>query len=307
MDLKMILPTRKRIKHHNTKNSDGGVITDMPIKKTKQISDFSDMGDISGFASGVNGNGDVGGNGGGVAMGESNDSGIIVDVPLKKKKTKQLSDFSDMGKISGFASGVSNNGDVAGNPAPSVDGGGDVAMGEAVNDDATKTYSYSCAMLPITKEIAVIMKYWTQNNIPADSLWIDEDTGMEGYENDPHVTIKYGLHTDDPDDIDDITKGYGAVTIQFGNISKFDDNPNFDVIKVDIITSKKLVSLNKLLSDNIDNTEMFPEYKPHATLAFVKKGECDHIIGDDYFTELTDNINQIYFTARDGSEHYIDI
>jgi hypothetical protein len=227
----------------------------------------------------------------------NNKSGVVTGSPFKK--SKQITNFTDFGEMGGFAHGVSGNGDVGGGGAPVA-----MAMGESTEDDGN-VYEYSCAMLPISKENSAIMQYWAKQNIPVESLLIDPDQGMDGYEDNPHVTVKYGLHTDDVTDIEKLTSGYGPVPVKFGKVSKF-ENPDFDVIKIEII-SEPLHELNKLISDNLENTDTYPTYEPHATLAFVKKGTCDKIVGDDFFTDMKDSISEIYFTARDGSEHYIDI
>ena len=227
--------------------------------------------------------------------GKNSKSGVVVGSPFKK--TTQITNFTDFGENSGFASGVSGNGDVGGGSAP-------MGMGESIEDDG-KVYEYSCAMLPISDEIATMMQYWAKQNIPVDALLIDPDRGMDGYETNPHVTVKYGLHTDDVNDVDKLTSGHGPVPLKFGKVSKF-ENPDFDVIKIDIL-SDQLHALNKLISDGLENTDTYPNYEPHATLAFVKKGMGDHVVGNDFFIDMEDAVNEIYFTARDGSEYYIDI
>lgn len=178
------------------------------------------------------------------------------------------------------------------------------AMGESIIP--TFVYSYSCAMFNLSDDIAEKTLAWARENIPESSLYVDADSGIDGYELVPHVTIKYGIHSNDNTEIEKLVKDYGPVTLQLNEVSKFDTNPDFDVIKI-AITSPRLNKLNKIITDNTECTDDFDEYIPHATLAYVKKGSCDHLIGDTSFDKLLDEVYEIYFTTRNGEEYYIDL
>ena len=90
------------------------------------------------------------------------------------------------------------------------------------------------------------------------------------------------------------------------SVSKFDVNPKFDVLKIDI-KSKKLQKLNKLISDNMENTDDYDKYSPHATLAYIKKDSCNDLVGCDFFTDIEDSIDEIYFNTKSGTEHFIGL
>lgn len=173
-----------------------------------------------------------------------------------------------------------------------------MAMGEASDKFV---YEYSCAMLNISDDIATKMCDWAKENIPEDALYIDEDTGMDGYEDTPHVTIKYGLHDVEPTTLQKLVDGYGPVKFKLGLIEKFDTNPKFDVLKI-TVDSKSLRKLNEHISNNMEYTDTFDEYKPHATLAYVKKNSCDNLISNSFFDKLEDEIYEIYFTSKTGDE-----
>lgn len=95
-----------------------------------------------------------------------------------------------------------------------------------------------------------------------------------GIEEDPHVTALYGFHDEvTVDEVKDIVKKVlqKPTTVKVTGISTFssEDKP-FDVVKFDI-ESKELSRLNKKLQ-KLPNTNTFPEYNPHMTIAYVKKG-----------------------------------
>lgn len=105
----------------------------------------------------------------------------------------------------------------------------------------------------------------------------DTDLGDDGREDDPHVTVRYGLHTDDAADVAPLVAG-GPVAIRLGAVSVFrgvDSGKDYDVIKVDV-ESDGLHRLNAALTD-LPHTDTHPEYHPHATIAYVRAG-----LGDGY-------------------------
>jgi hypothetical protein len=187
------------------------------------------------------------------------------------------------------------------------DGGG-AAAGEAIEESVKKkdfTYTYSCAMLNISDEVAPIFTYWAKRIIPPKNVFINLAQGMEGYEDTPHTTIKYGLHDETPEKVAELSKKFGIIQLNFGKITKFTINPDFDVLKVDVI-SEKLMELNKLISSNMESTDKYT-YIPHVTLAYIKKGTCDDLVGNDFFCGLNDFVNEIYFTSRTGEDFFISL
>lgn len=174
------------------------------------------------------------------------------------------------------------------------------------NSNDKYLYKYSCAMLNLSDIISDSIKKWALDNVPDDCLYINLDDGIEGYEDMPHVTIKYGLHDADPDNLSRIASGFGFIDLTLSTIDVFNTNPNFDVLKINIV-SNKLMQLNKLICDNMHYTDKFSEYIPHATIAYIKKGTCLNLINCSVFDKLNDVIDEIYFTSRSGDEYFIKL
>jgi len=104
-----------------------------------------------------------------------------------------------------------------------------------------------------------------------------EEEGEDyGYNDTPHITILFGIHEDeiDPDVIMEIIKKYMKPVISMvREISIFEsDDKKYDVVKYDIPVTKRLKKYYNLFKDNFSNTQTFNEYRPHVTLAYVKKG-----------------------------------
>jgi len=126
-----------------------------------------------------------------------------------------------------------------------------------------------------------------------------DDIAKDGLENDPHTTILFGLHDKeiDDDDIFDIISKNEINNLILYNASLFESD-EFDVLKFDVkeqmldedgkdIYKKSkdfLYKMNKTLTDNFPYTTDFPDYHPHCTIGYLKKGE-----GKKYIKELKDN------------------
>jgi len=184
------------------------------------------------------------------------------------------------------------------------DGGGG-CVGEAIDDYAKPAeFTYSSAMLNLNDEISNMFIYWAKKMISPKDLFINDKEGIDGYSDTPHVTIKYGLLDETPKKVAELSKDFGIIKLQFGNVTKF-YNQDFDVIKVDVV-SEKLTKLNQIINDNMENIDEY-KYVPHATLAYVKKGTCENLVGNDFFYGLNDFVNEIYFTSKTGEDYFISL
>ena len=62
-----------------------------------------------------------------------------------------------------------------------------------------EAYSYSCVMARLPEPLASMIREIAEE-IP-DSLVHDDGSNEQGREDEPHVTVKYGLHTEDPEEV----------------------------------------------------------------------------------------------------------
>lgn len=96
-----------------------------------------------------------------------------------------------------------------------------------------------------------------------------------GREKECHVTIRYGFTKDLNElDIRQLLKGHKEFLVELNDLDIFDTNPEFDVVKFNV-NSSTLNQLNEL-SGIYPNKSDYPDYKPHITLAYVKKGTFPH-------------------------------
>lgn len=166
----------------------------------------------------------------------------------------------------------------------------------------SKMYEYGCLMVYLK------MSNWAEftKDILDDDLY-DSENSRYGMETEPHCTILYGLHPEIEDE--DVKK-------LFENIEKEDFdiqlagkdcfyNDEYDVLKINII-SEKLNELHELAKNNFDYTSQYSTFKPHITIAYLKKGRGKKYVDSDFEGFIdTDSIEKIVYSKTNGEK--IDI
>lgn len=242
---------------------------------------------------------------------------ILPALPKKKRKKSKIPAFGPgFPFYTDYSRTTVANGDVNSPMAQGVesvpmgDMGGDAGgggMGESVEQINKTSHKYGCVLLKSTPAVFGILSYWVRKYIPQECLHIKEDSGHVGYNDDYHVTVRYGLENEDENKLSELLDGYGPVVLKLNNVNKFDNNPDYDVLYVEVKKTPILSELNKLIEENFKCIELEFDYKPHLTLAFVKKGTCDHLVGNDFFNLISDTISEVCLSKRDGEDHYISL
>lgn len=132
--------------------------------------------------------------------------------------------------------------------------------------EASGKHSFGCATLSLRGPIA-------DKLLALGQSIREEDLGEDGRETEPHVTIRYGLHTEDVGEVLKILATSGPIPLKLGKVSVFagaETGKPFDVLKADV-ESPQLVALHGKLGA-LPHTDTHPVYKPHATIAYVKAG-----------------------------------
>lgn len=116
--------------------------------------------------------------------------------------------------------------------------------------------------------------YWNKivTQIDEDDLYLEKAENIFGYEVEPHVTIIYGLHNDvDRNKVISDVKKFKPLVIKLEAVESF-ESEDYDVLKISVNKMELLPYRNVLLKHK--NTQTFPEYNAHITVAYVKKGKA---------------------------------
>lgn len=151
-------------------------------------------------------------------------------------------------------------------PTPPGSAGGDGLDPE--NEDLSSVFEgdgpheYGCALVPLVGAAAVRLLELGRS-IP------DADLAADGREKDPHVTIRYGIHSVGPAEVVPVLAASGPVTLWLGKVTVFAGEEH-DVLKADV-ESPDLRRLHAALG-KLPHTDTHPTYVPHATIAYVRPG-----------------------------------
>lgn len=112
--------------------------------------------------------------------------------------------------------------------------------------------------------------------IKSEDIYIDPVDPSFGLEKEPHCTLLFGLHQEVTDDqVFHSLKEIEYSDCILHNLSIF-PSEKYDVLKFDV-RGKGLSESNKRLSE-LPHTSTYPQYHPHCTVAYLKKGTSDKYV-----------------------------
>lgn len=168
-------------------------------------------------------------------------------------------------------------------------------------------HDYHCLLLPINDDYVKANIKLLQRKIKPEDIYND-DSNKFGLELSPHVTILYGLKNEkDYSELVKYFKNKPEIKFTIGEISLFENNESYDVLKFNIISSD-LVKYNSYVKENFDCDITFPNYQPHLTIAYVKKGSGKKYLNLD--SDLVDEVfreSDLQFSLADGKKLKIEL
>lgn len=164
-------------------------------------------------------------------------------------------------------------------------------------------YTYSAVMIRFPDVLANKIKVWCKKKVPTKNVSTEGDA--KGREDQIHCTVKFGLHTNNAEEIAKILDGFGKFSVRLGAISRFTASDDFDVLKIEV-ESKKLRELHSLLSD-LPNSDKHKAYKPHATISYINKGSSQSLSGNDTFSGERFEVDKIIFSPVLGDKTTLEL
>lgn len=156
-------------------------------------------------------------------------------------------------------------------------------------------YDFSSLQCNLPPDVSREVFQWGKDNISDDE--IDPNEGRQPVD-DIHVTLKYGLHNCDFTAARNLLQNVGPIDIELGPISLFECD-DYDVVKIDV-DSPDLHRINNLISSSLPVTDTHPEYIPHVTVSYVKKGAGQHLIGREDFKGRKICFDSVLFSGHDN-------
>ena len=138
-----------------------------------------------------------------------------------------------------------------------------------------------------------------QKNIDKDKLYDGEDEPgwtENGLQKLFHTTILFGVKDNVKDEVKKVFDTHKPVHIETMGVEYFDTNPDFDVVIVRC-KSEELTKIHNELKDTLENKDSYPNYKPHITIAYLKKGEK---LDDTQISDISWEMDSLEISTSDG-------
>lgn len=137
-----------------------------------------------------------------------------------------------------------------------------------------------------------------------------KDLAGDGLENEPHVTLRYGVQQDDTSGLAKFIASQKPFEVTLGKTESFKPSEHSDGAAPVIVPveSPELRRLEAEMDKHADFAERsFPTYKPHATLAYVKPEAAKKYEGMDTTEGKKFLVTAIAITDRDGGQQVVKL
>jgi 2'-5' RNA ligase len=161
------------------------------------------------------------------------------------------------------------------------------------NVDKTTKYEFASTQMDLPESLSAAI-------ISMSAKIPDGDLAEKGREKDPHVTVLYGIKDESPDKLREGLRGFGTVRIRLKETSHFEvKDKGFDVLKVGV-QSQDIHRLRKKIEGLVDFESDYPDYQPHATIAYLKLGLGKGVSGNRSLAGLEAVFDMLTFSGRNG-------
>lgn len=167
-------------------------------------------------------------------------------------------------------------------------------------------YDYSSCHIELPKSLATEVVRWGQKNIGDNDIYVTQRDPTFGREDEMHITILYGIHSESSESVRKILEDSGPIRVELGKIQLFTNPFKFDVVVIDV-QSDDLVRMHEKLQKSIKHTSKYPVYKPHVTIAYVKKGKGWKHHGVNIWDGTEFTADYAIFSSKDGSKERISL
>jgi 2'-5' RNA ligase len=171
-----------------------------------------------------------------------------------------------------------------------------------------QAYSYGCVMIQLPKPLAdrVIR---LASVIPDELLFEGNEDAPGGRAETPHVTVKYGIQTFDPEDISSAVEMVEPFVVTIGRCGVFHGEKSI-VLRL-AIESPGLMALNRQICSSLKHMDTFREYRPHVTIAYMVKKDKDPYYYREFYNNSLEGekfgADQLIFTTKVGNRYVIPL
>jgi 2'-5' RNA ligase len=162
-------------------------------------------------------------------------------------------------------------------------------------------YPYSSVQVNAPAIISNGIISWGEEMISDRDIYSPPNDFIHGREDEIHITLLYGLHSQHFQETSTLMASQLSFEVELGQVSIFTTNDDFDVVKIEV-NSPSLFYFHNMLKSNVPNTNCYATYRPHVTIAYIKKNLYKNLIGRKYFNGWRWTANSVIFSSTDGQK-----
>lgn len=167
------------------------------------------------------------------------------------------------------------------------------------------SYDFSSSHLDVPDPLGAEILEWGKEKVTDDDIYVTQSGMGYGREDEMHVTVLYGIHSESSELVEKLVKGNKPIKVKLGKVEVFTNPHKFDVVVIDVI-SHELRALNDRLVKEVEHTNNYGGYRPHITVAYVKKGKGWKHRGSNLWEGQEFDASHLIFSSINGSKKRID-
>lgn len=176
---------------------------------------------------------------------------------------------------------------------------------------AEPVHEYSSLQINLPPKIAAAMQKIAagidkKDLKPEEAKAHSGPTADDGIEHESHVTARWGLHFMTPSArLRNALRDFGPITLTLGKTSLFTGG-DADVLKIDV-DSPDLHRLYALVERLVPVHTTFPVYRPHATIAYLRKGMGKKHVGNASLAGTKLRFDSVQFSGKRGHHEILPL
>ena len=149
-----------------------------------------------------------------------------------------------------------------------------ISLNKILKEDRNLSVRRGCLMAMIPEETSHVILEFSKRLIKDEDLYTEGDE--YGRETNSHVTIRYGFLKDLNElEVRQLIKGQKSFIVELIGLDKFMSAPQYDVAMFKV-NSPVLRRLNEMSGIYLNECD-YPEYVPHITIGYIKKGRFPYV------------------------------
>lgn len=165
-------------------------------------------------------------------------------------------------------------------------------------------FDYSSTHVELSPELSGDILQWSTSNVDDDDIFVSFEDFTYGREDEIHVTILYGIHSEVSTQVKDLLVVEKPIVGTLGRIKVFSNPLKFDVVVIGV-RSPDLFRLHNKLAEVVPYTNKYDTYHPHVTVAYVKKGRGWKHHGLSLWSGKKFTCDYVVFSSKNGTKERI--